>query len=196
MDSRNQHTRLLKTLCLQTFLSDFDHVGTEFTFRTVFKRTYYSYICCGCAFEHEFVDYLDGNDSIREDLFNRILTSIETGECPHVKSASFERTSETNVSAIHIAAAAGCTKAFGQHYRGSGHVQSKIFNLTPLAIAAIKGRHELVGLFFDKFLGLFPPIPGGVRMTVAERSKHNQDVIKVKKVSLLEFCWNFGGNSS
>ena len=131
------------------------------------------------------MDYIEDSGCIREETFDRIVASIEKGECPHFSAAPLERTNETSVSAIHIAAATGCMAAFNDHLCHLRYMKSRLFNFTPYAIAAIKGKSECIGLFFYKLRGDFE---SPVRILNAKRSTHNQDVIKVKEVSLLEFC--------
>ena len=184
MDSEYQ---VLRNICLNMFMPEFDYVATKFSFKTVFYRTYYSYSYCACAFDHEFVDYLEDSGCIHQETFDRIVASIEKGECPHFSSAPLERTSETSVSAIHIAAAAGCTEAVQHHISNFRNAKSGIFKLEPYVLAAMKARYQCAGLYMDGFSGSLPP-RGGIPYMYVKRSEHNQSVIKAKRLSFLEVC--------
>ena len=187
MDSTYQ---VLRNLCLNIFMPEMDYVNTKFSFKTVFYRTYYSYGCCACAFEHEYLDYLWDDGDISEETFDKIAASIENGECPHVQTAPQDLVRETNVSAIHIAAAVGSTEAVKHHVSHFRIVKSGIFRLEPYVIAAMKGSYQCVGLYFDGFPENFS-ISCGFYMLNASRSKQDQDegpLIKVKRLSFLEFC--------
>ena len=100
------------------------------------------------------MDYIEDCGCIREETFDRMVASIEKGECPHFSAAPLERTNETtcSVSAIHIAAATGCMAAFNDHLCYLRYMKSGIFNLTPYAIATIKGKSECIGLFSTNFV--------------------------------------------
>ena len=60
-----------------------DYYTKEFAFDTVFSIYSYSYCCCPCAFEHEFVDYVT-DDGIDKTMFERIKGNIARGKCEHV----------------------------------------------------------------------------------------------------------------
>ena len=69
-------------------LEDFGYFGQRFAFRTVFSKTAYSYCCCSCSFEHEYLGYLSDSGHINEQLYEKIVKSIVEGQCPHVVKVS------------------------------------------------------------------------------------------------------------
>ena len=82
--------RIFRKLVTNQFscLEDFGYFGQRFAFRTVFSKTSYSYCCCSCSFEHEYLGYLSDSGCINEQLYEKIVKSIINGQCPHVVKVS------------------------------------------------------------------------------------------------------------
>ena len=82
--------RIFRKLVTNQFscLEDFGYFGQRFAFRTVFSKTSYSYCCCSCSFEHEYLGYLSDSGCINEHLYEKIVKSIVNGQCPHVVKVS------------------------------------------------------------------------------------------------------------
>ena len=56
-------------------MPDFNY-RTNFQFQTLFYKSGYSYCCCACGFEHEFLEYIKDDGSIDEDLYEKVLQNI------------------------------------------------------------------------------------------------------------------------
>ena len=106
---------LLRTLVINENLPGFDYTAHRFSFKTVFKRESYTYRCCNCAFEHEYMLYVSDKGEIIKEIFYRVVQNISLGECSHVKDVSEEFVTETSVGAIHIAVARGNKAAAEGH---------------------------------------------------------------------------------
>ena len=186
MDSKYH---VFRNICSNVFMPELDYVFTKFSFKTVFYRTYYSYSHCACAFEHECVDSIGDNGCIVVDTFDRIATYIEKGECPHFNSVPVERTSETSVSAIHVAAAAGCLQAVKHHIIQFRNAKTGILKLEPYVLAAMKAMYHCVDLYMDVYSGNIPSLCGiRIPCKYILKSEQNQNVIKIKRLSFLELC--------
>ena len=109
----------------------------EFSFDTVFSIYSYSYCCCPCAFEHEFLDYIT-DDGINDTMFDRIKGNIAKGKCEHVDGALSQYVHKTSVISEHIVAASGVLPF--------EHLESKttIFRLYPYMIAVFKKHSPVV----------------------------------------------------
>ena len=62
-----------RSLVTKEFMPHHDY-GTTFEFRTVFYKSAFSYACCPCAFEHEFLLYIDRYGNINEDVYQKNRT--------------------------------------------------------------------------------------------------------------------------
>ena len=116
----------------------------EFAFDTVFSIYSYSYCCCPCAFEHEFVDYVT-DDGINETMFERIKGNIAIGKCEHLDGALTKYVHKTSVMGQHVAAACGFLPTEHREY------ETLIFRLRTYMIAIIK-KHSLVAEKYIKYL--------------------------------------------
>ena len=89
------------------YMEQFNYKAS-FKFKTVFYNTNYSYSCCSCAFENEFVDYIGEKGELNEDIYSKIVKSIEEGKCPHINERiPQEWKRDTCVSGLQVAIAAG-----------------------------------------------------------------------------------------
>ena len=55
-----------RNLVANEYMRDFDY-GKGFSFQTVFYKTAYSYCCCPCGYEHEYMDYISDTGEINEE---------------------------------------------------------------------------------------------------------------------------------
>ena len=164
---------LLRTLVINENLPGFNYTAHRFSFRTVFKRESYTYCCCNCAFEHEYMLYISDKGEIIKDIFYRVVQNISLGECSYVKDVSEEFVAETSVGAIHIATARGNKTPAKGHLDSLKYLESAnlyvedpisktgIFELLPYDIAALKGQRHIMklyerGLVMDGFGPLVP----------------------------------------
>ena len=161
---------LLRTLVINENLPGIDYMAHRFSFRTVFKRESYTYCCCNCAFEHEYMLYISDKGQIIKEIFDRVVQNISLGECSHVKDVSEEFVTETSVGAIHIVAARGDKTAAEGHWVQSGYYldcfnlyekdtfsNTGIFELLPYDIAALKGQRLIMKIYMTMTSG--PQVP-------------------------------------
>ena len=122
-----------------------DNLFKLFSFQTVFYHTPYSYCCCSCAFDHEYLTYISDSGKINDEIYERIIYSIENGKCPHAEQVPEENLLQTGIYGIHIALAMGNVQAAKHHIE----VYSRIFNLRPYDMAVFKRKTSITCLIFD-----------------------------------------------
>ena len=182
---------IFRNLVANQFMPGFDYVGTTFSFQTLFNKRLYSYKCCPCAFEHEYLECITESGDIDEKLYNRVLLNILNGKCPHVDEQQNHCIRETCVYGIYIAAAVGTEKAIKPHLANFSGRQSSIFQLGPYEIAAIKRKDQVYKLF----LQATPKIYGGnscsgSTLLYPKRSPESGHKIKIEYMSILEYFIN------
>ena len=144
---QNMETKLtFRNLVTNKYMFDFDY-NHRFSFQTVFYKSTYSYCCCSCGFDHEYLDYISESGEINEETYGKIVQSIINGKCPHVDSVSVERLNQTYIDGIHIAAAVGTEEAITDHLENYHPTEGGLFQLTPFDIAVFKGNLYVVSLY-------------------------------------------------
>ena len=98
--------KIFRRLATNKSIHGFNYATLHIAFQTVFHQTSYSYCCCPCAYEHEYVAYISNGGIINEEIYDNILECILKGRCPHVVEVPSEYLRYTSVQALHIAAAA------------------------------------------------------------------------------------------
>ena len=134
-----------RNLVSNQFMPEFDYIFTQFSFSTVSYKTHYSYCCCECAFQHEYIDYITKAGTLDELIYNKIVCCIEDGQCPHVTDLPPEYICKSSVNAIHIAAAVGTVEAVRYHVcfdelDEMRYITTGIFRLESWIIAALKKK--------------------------------------------------------
>ena len=86
---------VFRNLVNNQYMEDFDYYNTQFTFKAVYSISKYTYRCCPCGFEHEYLDYIGKDGKIREEMYESIVNNIMAGTCTHVKDVNEEDTAET-----------------------------------------------------------------------------------------------------
>ena len=119
-----------------------------FSFQTVFYHTPYSFRCCSCAFDHEYLTYISDSGKINDEIYERIVYSIENGKCPHAEQVPEEDLVQTGIYGIHIALAVGNVQAAKHHIETHSHLNGLIFNLRPYDIAVFKRKTSIACLIF------------------------------------------------
>ena len=192
MDIRSE----LRELVSGRYMPNFDYIRRNYTFETVFDRTMYSYCCCDCGFQHEYLDYLSDTGEVNE-VFDKIVQCIIDGRCPHVNDDNDEHVRETCVNAIHIAAATGTKEAVQYHATHFCDLKTSLFRVEPHALALLKNKPYCVNLYLDRFEAHAVDFPRdclwGDRdisfyVSYATRSPESEAHIKVKRESLVELC--------
>ena len=128
-------------------------------FQTVFYESSYSYVCCPCGFQHEFLDYRDYNGNINEEVIEKIIKNIEAGKCPHVDNVPGAWVRDTGLTALLIAAGVGTEPTqFTQPTlwlstpRLSEHVQTGLFKQNLYQIAFNKKSYKNCRYYFQHYI--------------------------------------------
>ncbi|XP_045212535.2 uncharacterized protein LOC123563668 [Mercenaria mercenaria] len=90
---------------------------------------------CTCAYKHEYFMYVKEDRTIDNDMFNKIITSVRTGRCPH--ALPNKSTSESSVTAKHAFAATGNSDMIMAE---TTFVPTSCFGITPYHVAAVHKR--------------------------------------------------------
>ena len=137
---------IFRNLVTNQYMDDFDYGGTEFSFQTVFHMdTVFSYCMCTCAYEHEFVDYINDEGALDEEKYEKIVKCIIDGKCPHVSLVTKDFVKETNIYGIHIASVVGTIKAFA-HNRYTWMDLAKhtsLYHTDPYALALLNNNSRI-----------------------------------------------------
>ena len=119
--SKEVQVEEFRNLVTNQFMPGFDYANSRITFMTVFCISDFSYCCCMCGYEHEYLDYLSESGKVDEEMYERIVKCINEGACPHVNTVkSSDSLEETGISALSIAAAVGTKQALKDYVKGSG----------------------------------------------------------------------------
>ena len=157
----------------------------RFSFATVFSIYSYSYCCCPCAFEHEYLDYLS-DDGVNEYMFERIKEAIARGRCEHVDGVLSQYVHETLVTGQHIVAASG---VLPDDYL---QVVTKIFNLLPYMIAVLKKHSLEVENYINSCYSLAKERNSSVYMITnflyARRFVERPETIELQVKQITEIC--------
>ena len=143
LDTRETSRRLVNN----TPICGFDYSSKEFEFQTLFHQSSYSYCCCPCAYEHEYVTYIYDGGQINEEIFEKIVDCILKGYCPHVMTfmlnKRYEFASDTRILAMYVAIASG-TDPKNRNFCYHNSTASAIFELRPEEIAMFHNNTEFV----------------------------------------------------
>ena len=174
MDSKETFHRFVTN----QYIPQLDYYTYELRFQTVFKVSEFSYQCCPCALEHEFVTYIANDGTIDEGVYDRILKCITEGKCPHVGKTTKDATAETKVNAIHIAAAANTELAFKKVPNNEQLLLcSSLFYLTPNTIALLKENVSLPYLSYWN----------GIVCNFIEKNE-NPYTVEIRWITFRELC--------
>ena len=199
-----------RNLVTNKYMQNYSYANNTFSFKTLFHQTSYSYCCCACGFEHEYIDYISKSGVINEDMYQNILQCILDGKCPHVDNAPSDTYfREAKVYALHVAAAVGTISALKDipiPRETCPEIKGGIYCLDPLQIAVLKNqcifvkqirehlkrqilqekrfRRELAQCGLD-----FAGLPQCVKkLSYAARSCQNEYSIDFEKINFPTFC--------
>ena len=184
-------TDAFRTLVTNQYMPDFDYRG-RFQFETVFYKTGYSYACCPCAFQHEFLTYISDDGSIDEKVYEDIVSYIVFGRCTHVgRGVPDAWVKETSVSGLQIAVAVSTKQAEQDKMERSKITRRKeeIFQLSLHNIVLIKKKYDNLEWYLRTYFtktDLFDFIMDNDYVLVCRKSNENQDVFIVEKLTLIE----------
>ena len=164
-------------------INGFDYINTEFAFKTLYKISKYTYRCCPCAFEHEYLDYIGHDGEINEEMYERIVNSIIAGQCPHVNEGNtIDDTAETGVYAVAIALALGTETLSDKTVVTKDKCRSTLFEVDPFMLA-IKINFASLPLSITEYCQT-----SKMRAMVAQRMPKNTNKIVLEKRDALELC--------
>ena len=170
-----------RNLVTGVFMNDFDYTERPFSFKTVFHITPYSYRCCSCSYEFEYVDYISDTGKINETMFEKLVQSVIDEQCPHVDSANEDYVTDTTIHGIHIVAVLETDEVFQRHYIHRV-APSGIFGISPCHVAVLKGKPKSL----QSTLEMYPYT--GEDWTISYWYRSEGDQIKIIESSFLELC--------
>ena len=173
--------KIFEKLVTNEYMRDLNYVKHTFSFKTVFYTSAYSYCCCSCAYEHEYLDYISDCGEIDDDVYDKIVDSIMLGKCPHTDGVPKEFIRVTAVSGVHIAAAVGTFRVISDHLDDFTESTSEIFQLKLHHIALIKRRYLLAILYYKI-------CKESDYMYYLSRSDEMAGTFRIDKLAYLEAC--------
>ena len=172
-----------RNLVINVYMEHWDYYRRRFAFNTVFYCGPFSYRCCICSYEFEYLEFISDNGEIHEDIYEKILKCILDGQCPHVEGARADHVVETEVYGIHVAAAVGTERAVEQRYpREFSH--TRIFKVCPLLMSLLKNKPNMLRNFRDI---MYLPI-GRQIFRQASRLCAGQNTLIFEKCNFIEIC--------
>ena len=200
-----------RNLVTNQFMPEFNYSDTF-----PFYKTAYSYVCCSCAFQHEFFTYLSEDGTLDESVYETIASYIACGRCTHVcRDVPNEWVRETSVSGLQLAVALG-TKQEEQENMERGRfaitrINEGIFQLSLHNIALSRKKYEnlewYLGYFtitdlldfIDNDYVLFCHQPNGVhnifevkQITIIEALIQTRNIGVIQDILLANFLLKFG----
>lgn len=172
-------------LVTKTFIPGFDYFNQSFNFETVFYVCGYSYRCCSCAFDNEYINYITDSGDIDKNGLEKITKCISDGKCPHVDGSSKHHLTMTKVNGMHVAAAKAIIEAVTTNaIVHQTDAPSGLFGITPYHMAFLKCRSEMLkplrnayySLAIDQFL------------LYCYRKGDMHECIEMENISLVELC--------
>ena len=128
---------VFRNLVTNKFMPHHDYTKTKFSFNTLFYKSHLFYCCCPCAFEHEYLEYINEDLSIDEILYEKVKQNIIDGKCPHVDDKPPSYVRETSIYSIHIALVIG-TEIY---MTDKMNKLTGIFQLEPYELYMMKNRY-------------------------------------------------------
>ena len=171
---------VFKKLVTNQYMADFDYINTQFTFKTVYNVSKYTYRCCPCGFEHEYLDYIGNDGEINKDMYEKVVNSIVAGMCPHVNDVNEEDTAETGIYGIAIALVLGTETISDKTYQVTDKCYSGLFNVDPFMLA-IKRNFTLLPVSVIEYCR-----SSNKHILDMQRSKENVSEISLEKRDVLE----------
>ena len=164
-------------------MEGFDYINTKYSFRTLYKIFKYTYRCCPCAFEHEYLDYIGHTGTINEEMYERIVNSIIAGQCPHVNECNTDDdTAETGIYAVAIALALGTETLWDKSDVTKDKCRSTLFEVDPFLLA-IKMNFASLPVSITEYYHA-----SKMRAIDAQRMTTNTNEIVLEKRDALELC--------
>ena len=175
------------------FIKDFSYEYKRFTFKTVFYVTPYSYRCCPCSYEFEYLEFISDTGEINETMFQNVLQSLTNGQCPHVDGADADHVRNTACHGLHVAAALEDNAVLQHHrdYRSEYMYYSYMYSglaalfwISPCHMAVLKGK----GRSLKAMLDMYPRTSTDWTFLYWYRSEEDRNKILFVESSFLEQC--------
>ena len=144
--------RVFRSLVSNQIIPDLNDFLIRFSFKTVYYQSVDSYCCCECAFQNEFLTYIDEDGVINEEVYDKIIQSIKDGKCPHVNNIDERFVKESSIYGVNIAAAVNTYDAVSNYLLFVSHrstFSDSIFHLRPFHLAALKQRMDILRLILS-----------------------------------------------
>ena len=171
-----------RNLVNDVFMNDFSYTGVPFSFKSVFHMTPYSYRCCSCSYEFEYLDFLSDTGEINETMLQNLLQSLTDKQCPHVDSAAEDHVKDTTIHGIHIAAALE-TEAALQVRELHRSAPVGLFGVSPRHVAILKGKPKSLSVMLDIYR-----YTKDWTFLYWYRSEEDRNMIRFVESSFLEQC--------
>ena len=186
--------RRFRKIINREFMEDFNYEYKEFAFETVFYLTSYSYRCCPCSYEFEYLEFLSDTGDINEPMYQNLLQTLRNKKCPHVEGVDAKFFKITQCRGFHIVAAVEddgllqylrdtkYDSEFRYSYLSCG--PSGLFGITPSQMAVLKGKPKSLGVMLD----LYPGISEDPTFKFWYRSEEDRNIIRFEESNFLERC--------
>ena len=179
----NADTRsVFRKLVTNQHIEDFDYINTEFAFKTVYNVSKYTYRCCPCAFEHEYLDYIGNDGEINEEMYDKIVNCIVDGKCPHVTDVNERDILYTGVYGIAIAIVLGTEVIRDEIDLVTDKCCSALFNVHPFMLAIKKSIISLPVTMTEYCYS------SKMHMMDTQRSRTNAVDISLDDCDVLKLC--------
>ena len=149
IDQNMDVERVFRSLVSNQFIPHLNDILIRFSFKTVYYQSVDSYCCCECAFQNEFLTYIDEDGVINEEIYDKIIQSIKDGKCPHVDNIDERFVKESSIYGVNIAAAVNTYDAVSNYLQfvfDRSTFSDSIFHLRPFHLAALKQRMDILRL--------------------------------------------------
>ena len=182
-----------RNLVTNQYMRDFNY-GKAFSFKTVFYQTAYSYCCCPCGYEHEYMDYISESGEINEETYDKIVKSITYGRCPHADKVPTDWLKETSVNGLQIAIAVRTEQAVKDYldvdWTEIPLSETGLYKLNIFAIAMIKSIYQHAD-FYYRCVALRNGYTNRTDQDLVLKpcgSRRGHGYIKLTEISHLEAC--------
>ena len=169
---------------------DFEYEYLKFSFKTVFHLTPYSYRCCPCSYEFEYLEFLSDDGEINEPMYQNLLQTLSNKKCPHVEGVDAEFVKKTKCHGVHVVAALEDERVLkyirddNYHENDYEYGPSGLFGITPCHMAVLKGKPKSLEVMLD----IYPYIRSDWSFKIWYRAEKDSNNIMFEESNFLEQC--------
>ena len=186
-------THVFQRLVTDQYVFKLSDISKLFSFQTVFYHTPHSYCCCSCAFDHEYLTYISDSGKINDEIYKRIVYSIENGKCPHAEQVPEEYLVQTGIYGMHIALAVGNVQAAKRHIETHSQLKGLIFNLRPYDMAVFKRKTSIACFILFNLRPNQLSLKASQTIACMKQSGVDPNQMTIVKVSRFEAYVDIGG---